>query len=38
MTPAAIVTLVLIGGFVWGGLVYIFVLAVRREREKAGGE
>lgn len=38
MEPAAIVTLVLIGGFVWGGLLVILNSAVRKEREKGGGE
>lgn len=38
MEPAAIVTLVLIGGFVWGGLLVILRTAVRKEREKGAGE
>lgn len=38
MEPAAILTLVLIGGFVWGGLLWILSQAVRKEREKGGGE
>ena len=35
MDPAAILTLLLIGGFVWGGLVVILILAVRKEGRKA---
>ena len=38
MNPAAIVTLLVIGGFVWGGLVVILTKAVRKEREKGAGE
>lgn len=38
MEPAAIVTLVLIGGFVWGGLIFILRKAVRKEQEKGLGE
>lgn len=38
MEPAAIVTFVLIAGFVWGGLVVILIKAVRKEREKEVGE
>ena len=38
MEPAAIVTLLLIGGFVWGGLVFILNKAVRKEREKRAEE
>lgn len=38
MELAAIVTLVLIGGFVWGGLVVILTSAVRKERVKGGEE
>lgn len=38
MEPAAIVTFVVIGGFVWGGLLVILTSAVRKEREKGGGE
>lgn len=37
MEPAAIITLVLIGGFVWGGLILLLVTAVRKERGKRGG-
>lgn len=36
MEPAAIVTLVLIGGFVWGGLILLLVTAIRKERGKTG--
>jgi hypothetical protein len=36
MEPAAILTLVLIGGFVWGGLILILSKAVRKERDRAG--
>lgn len=38
MEPAAIATLAVIGGFVWGGLVIILTKAVRKEREKGAGE
>lgn len=36
MAPAAILTLLLIGGFVWGGLILILVTALRKERDKGG--
>jgi hypothetical protein len=36
MAPAAILTLVLIGGFVWGGLILILATAVRKEGRKGG--
>jgi len=35
MTPTALITMILILGFVWGGLGLILATAVRREREKA---
>lgn len=38
MEPAAILTLILIGGFVWGGLIVILSAAVRKERDKGAGE
>ena len=38
MTPAALITLVVIGGFVWGGLILILTSAVRKERRKVGEE
>lgn len=38
MEPAAIVTLVLIGGFVWGGFLLILMTALRKERAKGGEE
>ncbi len=38
MNPAATVTFVLIAGFVWGGLILILTLAVRKEQGKAGEE
>lgn len=38
MEPAAIVTFVVIGGFVWGGLLFLLSKAVRKEREKGAGE
>ena len=38
MEPAAILTLVLIGGFVWGGLILLLGKAIRKEQGKAGGE
>jgi LPS O-antigen subunit length determinant protein (WzzB/FepE family) len=34
MEPAAILTLALIGGFVWGGFLVILRKAIRKEREK----
>lgn len=38
MEPAAILTFVLVGGFVWGGLLVLLTTAVRKEREKGAGE
>lgn len=38
MEPAAIATFVLIGGFIWGGLIMILTMAVRKERKKVGEE
>ena len=38
MTATAVVTMMLILGFVWGGLGLILVTAVRREREKQVAE
>lgn len=38
MEPAAIVTFVLIGGFVWGGLALILAMAARKERTKVEEE
>jgi hypothetical protein len=35
MTATAVVTMMLILGFVWGGLGLILLTAVRRERAKA---
>ena len=37
MKPTAIVTWIVIGGLVWGGLVLWLVIAVRKEREKGEG-
>ncbi|MDX1393932.1 MAG: hypothetical protein R3195_06070 [Gemmatimonadota bacterium] len=37
MTGKTIVTMVVILGFVWGGLVMIIVTAGRKEREKTSG-
>lgn len=34
MSATAIVTMVVILGFVWGGLAVILTLAIRKEREK----
>jgi LPS O-antigen subunit length determinant protein (WzzB/FepE family) len=34
MSVAAIVTMVLICGFVWGGFAALLTFAIRREREK----
>lgn len=38
MEPAALITFVLIGGFVWGGLILILRTAIRKERKKVGEE
>ncbi|HUG41790.1 MAG TPA: MetS family NSS transporter small subunit [Longimicrobiales bacterium] len=38
MEPAAILTFLLISGFIWGGLVVILVTAVRKERRKEATE
>ncbi len=38
MEPAAIITFVLIGGFIWGGLILLLATAVRKERGKSGEE
>lgn len=38
MDPAAILTFLLIGGFIWGGFILILATAIRRERGKAGTE
>lgn len=38
MEPAALITFVLIGGFVWGGLILILRTAVGKERRKGGEE
>lgn len=35
MSAKAIVTMVLITGFVWGGFVYILKTAIRKEGEKS---
>lgn len=37
MNPIAIVTWIVIGGLVWGGLVVWLVTAIRKEREKGEG-
>lgn len=37
MSDTAIVTMVVILGFVWGGLAVILTLAIRKEREKQRG-
>lgn len=34
MEPAAILTLILIGGFVWGGLILLLAAAIRKEQGK----
>lgn len=36
MSTTAIVTMVLITGFVWGGFAYILKTAIRKESEKRG--
>ncbi len=38
MTASAVITMMLILGFVWGGLGLILVTAVRRERAKQVAE
>lgn len=35
MTPAGVVTLVVIAAFIWGGFALILATAIRKEREKA---
>lgn len=34
MEPAAIITFILIGGFIWGGLILLLATAVRKEQGK----
>lgn len=36
MSGAAVVFMLLIGGFVWGGFVVLVIRAVRREADKVG--
>ena len=36
MSGAALTTMLLVGGFVWGGFVVLAVRAVRREADKLG--
>lgn len=38
MEPAAILTLLLICGFIWGGFALILAKAIRKERGKEGTE
>lgn len=38
MEPPAILMFVLIGGFIWGGLVLILTTAIRKEGRKEGSE
>lgn len=38
MEPAALLTFLLIGGFVWGGLLILLTTAIRKERRKEGSE
>ncbi|MFV1987097.1 MAG: methionine/alanine import family NSS transporter small subunit [Gemmatimonadota bacterium] len=38
MTATTIIVMVLILGFVWGGLIVIMLTALRKEREKGPGE
>ena len=38
MEPAAIVTFLVIAGFIWGGFVLTLVTAVRKERHKGASE
>lgn len=37
MSPIALVTWIVIGGLVWGGLIVWLVLAIRKERGKGEG-
>jgi hypothetical protein len=38
MNASAVVTFLLIGGFLWGGLTLILATAVRKERDRGAGE
>lgn len=38
MEPTALLTLLVIGGFIWGGLLILLYTAVRKERFKGGSE
>lgn len=38
MEPAAILTFLVIAGFIWGGLVVLLATAVRKERRKEASE
>ncbi len=38
MEPAAILTFLLICGFIWGGLIALLATAVRKERRKGAVE
>lgn len=38
MTPAAWITLIAIGGFVWGGFLLLASIAMRKERAKRSEE
>lgn len=38
MTATGIIVMILITGFVWGGLAFILTTAARRERSKSKGE
>ena len=38
MSAAALTTMLLVGGFVWGGFVVLAVRAVRREADKMGSD
>lgn len=37
MTTTGIIVMILVTGFVWGGLAFILTTAARRERSKSGG-
>ena len=38
MSPGSIVVMLLVLTIVWGGLIFMLVMAVRREREKSRNE
>jgi hypothetical protein len=38
VTTTGIIVMILVTGFVWGGLAFILTTAARRERSKSGSE